>query len=183
MAAKPKRSPGSNRGRPAIDWETAFAFYASLPAERRSYRAVANEFAVSMRTVETHGRQGRWKQRLQRIDTQAAAAVDASLGQARAEQVSKLVRLVDASFIAYAEKLRAGDVRLTPADLERLHKLWRQLHEELQQPRLPEHEAVVEPVHSAEHTTAVVEALRDAGALEALGLRIVEGPDGDVRAA
>ena len=42
---------GSDLGRPAIDWEQAFAFYASLPAERRSYQAVADKFGVSVRTV------------------------------------------------------------------------------------------------------------------------------------
>jgi hypothetical protein len=182
MPAKPNRKPGSNRGRPAIDWEAAFAFYASLPAERRSYVAVANEFGVSARTVEAHGRRGSWKLRLRQIETEAAAVVNASLGQARAEQVSKLVRLVDATYIAYAEKLRAGDVRLTAADLERLHKLWSQLHEEIAQPSPPERATVVETVRSPEHTAAVIEALRDAGVLDALGLQLADD-SGSVPAA
>ena len=34
--ATPERKPGSDLGRPAIDWNSAFAFYASLPPDRRT---------------------------------------------------------------------------------------------------------------------------------------------------
>ena len=41
MAAE--RQPGSNRGRPALDWNQAFLYYAALPPEQRDYATVAAE--------------------------------------------------------------------------------------------------------------------------------------------
>ena len=55
---------GSDRGRPAIDWEQAFAFYASLPAKRRTYQAVADELQGECAHGPRHGREEGWKQRL-----------------------------------------------------------------------------------------------------------------------
>ncbi|HEV2590450.1 MAG TPA: hypothetical protein VGU02_01030, partial [Gaiellaceae bacterium] len=60
MAAE--RRPGSNSGRATIDWQQAFLFYVSLPPEQRDYQTVADEFGVSRRTVERHGRTDRWQQ-------------------------------------------------------------------------------------------------------------------------
>ena len=53
MAAN--RKPGSNRGRAAVDWQRAFQFYAAVPPAERDYRRVAEEYRVSVRTVERHG--------------------------------------------------------------------------------------------------------------------------------
>jgi hypothetical protein len=169
--ADPTRRPGSDRGQPAIDWERAFVFWAGLPPEGRSYQAVADEFRVSRRTVERHGREGGWKRRLAEISAQAVAETNSSLGHARAEQVGKLRKLIDATLLSYAEKLRRGDMRMSPADLDRLHKLWQQLTDELP----PPHESTPREEERstgrpAEHIAKVIEALRDSGALEALGL-------------
>ena len=172
---------GSDLGRPAIDWEQAFTFYASLPAERRSYQAVADQFGVSVRTVEKHGRQDKWKQRLRGINAQVAAETNNSLSQSRAEQIGKLVKLIDATLIAYADKLRRGDLRMSPSDLDRLHKLWQQLTDELAQPADPMPGTVSDapPARSPEHTAEVIAALRVSGALEVLGLRAIDAPDGE----
>jgi hypothetical protein len=166
-----ERQPGSDRGRAVIDWEEAFAFYVGLPAQRRTYAAVAVEFEVSVRTVERHGQTGRWAERLRDIDAVAARETDARLGQERAEQVEKLRKLIDATFIAYADNLRRGTVRTGPGDLDRLYKLWRQLDQELEHPPPPPEHAAA-PARSAEHSAAVLAALQEAGALEALGLRL-----------
>jgi hypothetical protein len=126
--AAAKRKPGSDLGRPALDWEQAFAFYASLSPERRSYRAVAAEFGVSRRTVETHGRRDRWRERVARIEAEAALEAAKRLGRARADQLADVQKLIEASFITYAQQLRSGEVRLTASDLPRLvkllHELW-----------------------------------------------------------
>ena len=165
-----ERRPGSDRGRPVIDWEEAFVFYASLLPERRGYRAVAEEFGVSVRTVEKHGRLGGWKERMRLIAEHAAAETNTSLGRARAEQIEKMVKLIEASLIGYAEKLRRGEVRMAPADLDRLHRLWQQLFDELGEP-MGRAEPVAPPLErTPEHAAAVAEALRESGALEALGL-------------
>src|ERR671938_98760 len=94
MASRAGRHPGSDRGRPAVDWEQAFAHYAALPPELRSYEAVAREFAVSVRTVEKHGRLGRWRERVRAIEAQATAELDAQLGQARAKQLADVEKLI-----------------------------------------------------------------------------------------
>ena len=173
--ASPGRKPGSDLGRPLIDWEQAFAFFASLPPERRSYAAVAAEFGVSVRTVERHGRSEQWQQRLRLINAQAAAETNSMLGRARAEQIGKLVKLIDASLVAYAERLRRGDVRIGPADLDRLYKLWQQLQHELARPPEPQpDQQPLSPARSPEHTAAVIEALRETGTLSALGLHAVD---------
>jgi hypothetical protein len=160
----------SRRGQAAIDWQAAFAFYASLPASERCYAAVADEFGVSARTVESHGRGERWQARLREIETAAASDADLELVHARADELRKIARLIEASFIEYANKLRAGEVRMTPADLERLHRLQQQLTDELATPRPAPGDEPEQPGRTPEHTAAVIDALAEAGALEALGL-------------
>jgi len=111
------RKPGSDRGRATIDWSAAYAFYASLAPESRSYAAVAAEFGVSQRTVEAHGRRERWRQRVRAIETEASREVDQRLGRARAEQLADFRRLIEASCVAYARQLASGQVRITASDL------------------------------------------------------------------
>ena len=55
-----------------MDWGEAFVDYASLPDGRRTYRAVAERFGVSVRTVERHGHEGRWRERVQQHKRDAA---------------------------------------------------------------------------------------------------------------
>jgi hypothetical protein len=180
VASSAERKPGSDLGRPTIDWEQAFIYYASLPAGGRRYQAIADKYGISVRTVEKHGRNEQWKQRLQAINAQAAAETNNALGQARAAHLVDLAKLIEASLIGYAEKLRRGDVRMGPADLDRLHKLWQQLSDELSQPSKP---ASTDPAPAAtrppEHTAAVIEALLETGTLAALGLQAADSEDND----
>jgi hypothetical protein len=124
------RKPGSNYGRPLIDWEVAFRYFASLPAESRSYRAVAAEFDVSPRTVETHARSGGWRDRVAAIETDAARQADQQLGRARADMLADYHRLIEASCVAYARQLASGEVRVTASDLVGLIKVSLQLYGE-----------------------------------------------------
>src|SRR4051812_39222517 len=107
-----ERKPGSNLGRPAIDWQQAFHHYACLPPDRRSYAAVAARFEVSVRTVERHGLRECWKQRAYQIDAEAAAAAAAKLTVDRTRKLVDLEKLIDASEVLYAQNLRSGDVRI-----------------------------------------------------------------------
>lgn len=125
MAAE--RNPGSDRGRPVIDWEQAFVYYASLPDPDRSYHAVAQQFDVSVRTVEGHGRREHWKQRLTDVQAKAAESADIQLAQERARKIAELEMLIDASMTTFAHQLRAGTVKVVPADLVRLFKLREEL--------------------------------------------------------
>jgi hypothetical protein len=177
--ASDRRPPGSDSGRPACDWEQAFVYWAALPAERRSYAAVAAEFGVSSRTVERHGRLERWQQRLREINTQAAAETDARLGKEKAEQIGRLRKLIEATMVSYAEKLRRGDVRISPSDLDRLHKLWRQLDGELTHTDATPRSEAAAPARPVEHAAAVVQALAESGALTRLGLQIIPPHEDD----
>jgi hypothetical protein len=160
-----------NRGaRAAIDWEAAFAYYAALPPSARSYAAVAAEFGVSVRTVETHGRTEQWKTRLRAIKEETRARTAETLIDARVEQVEKLRLLIDASLVSFADGLRNG-MRMTPADLERFNRLSLALIEEATTAQLiARDEDEAPPERTMEHANAVLDALAEVGALEALGL-------------
>jgi hypothetical protein len=161
MAAE--RRPGSNSGRARIDWGAAFLHYAALAPERRDYATVAAEFGVSARTVERHGREERWRERARELDREAAAGAAARLVEKRAETSGDFVRLIEATLIGYAQDLRAGKVRLSAADLPRMHKLLRELWEpvEHQLPAQPSPPLEERP-DSLEHKQAVLRALQEA---------------------
>jgi hypothetical protein len=128
--AEAPRTPGSERGRAAIDWEAAFGFYASLPAESRVYAAVASRFGVSQRTVETQGRRNRWRERVREIEAAAARQADEQLGRARADQLADFHRLIEATCVSYARQLASGQVRVRASDIAALIKVSLLLHGE-----------------------------------------------------
>jgi len=163
-----ERRPGSDRGRPALDWSEAFLFYAGLPAIERSYGAVADEFGVSLRTVERHGRDERWRERALEIDRQATATAAARLADQRAATLADLEKLVGASFVGYAQMLREGKIRLGAADLPRLHKLLRELwaEPELRSPEPNPPPPPAEGLDPVEHKLQVLRGLHAAGVFQ-----------------
>ena len=174
--ARAERRPASDLGRPVLDWEQAFAYYAALPPESRSYLAVAAEFGVSVRTVEKHGRNDSWRERVRAIEAQAAAELDERLGHARAEQMAEIDKLMHASFLTYDQQLRSGQVRISAADFARLVKLMLQLHGEPGERIELTIEAAAPPQPSSAHMLGVVRALRESGALEALEAEALTTP-------
>jgi hypothetical protein len=166
MAAE--RKPGSDRGRPALDWNQAFLYYAGLPPEQRDYAAVAAQFGVSPRTVERHGRSERWRERARELDREASRTAAARLVEERAATLTDFERLVEASLLGYAQKLREGTLRLSAADLPRLHKLLRELWQEppLEPPEPSAADPGGEQPASLEHKLQVLQALQEAGLLE-----------------
>jgi hypothetical protein len=168
MAAE--RNSGSDRGRPVIDWAAASAYYAGLPGDRRSYQAVADEFGVSVRTVERHGRNDGWKQRARELDRQAAERVGEQIRDKRVEELLDTLKLIEASVVTFATQLRNGTVKVTPADLARLHKLRTEIWEltDVQQDEHEEPPARLEPTDQTERKRQVLRALDDAGVLQRL---------------
>lgn len=168
------RQPGSDLGRLIVDWEAAFAHYAALQPEARSYKAIAAEFGVSVRTVERRGRLGHWRERVRGIEAQAAAEADRRRGQTRAEQLADVEKLIQASFVQYAQQLRSGDVRISATDVGRLFNLLQQLWGEPDPPSEASlsvergSEGPASKTRSVEHKLQVVQALHDSGALTAL---------------
>jgi hypothetical protein len=108
--------------RPPADRERAFQYWASLPVDGRSYAAVAREFGISPRTVERYARDGSWRERLRRIDAEAALRADQELGRKRAQQLADFQQLIEASCVAYARQLASGDVRITASEFVGLIK-------------------------------------------------------------
>jgi flavin-binding protein dodecin len=177
-----KQAQENTRGRgarAAIDWEAAFAYYVSLSAGERSYAAVAAEFGVSVRTVETHGRKEKWKERLLAISEEARARTADSLVEARVAEVEEMRRLINASLVGYEEALRNG-MKMSPVDLERLNRLSLALNEEAISPQpLGRDEAGERPERTPEHVREVIEALAEAGVLETIGLTRLQPPGED----
>jgi hypothetical protein len=174
-AAGERRSEGSNLGKPMIDWGRAFEFYVALSDERRSYQAVADEFGVSVRTVESHGGREGWGERLRAIKQKVAQDAVVLLEQTHVKRLTAWLRTTEATIGAFADQLIRGEVRLTPADLERMFRVYRQLGEELQLAAVGSAGAgtTTGPDRSPEHVAAVISALTETGAIEALGLRPV----------
>jgi hypothetical protein len=169
------REPGSDLGRAAIDWDAAFAFYAGLPPVERSYRAVATHFGVSTRTVETHGRRDRWRERSRRIDREARVVAERRIGKTRAEQIANVLELIGASLNGYREQLQDGEVPFRPADLPRLVKLLNDLSiEETGPAEAPTTAGPAESLPSVEHMAGVIAALH-----EAIGEPLQGGADHD----
>lgn len=175
---KQARTPGRG-ARAAIDWEAAFAYYVRLSVEDRSYAAVAAEFGVSVPTVETHGREEKWKERLLAISKEARVRNADSLVEARVAEVKQLRRLINASLVRFEELLGNG-MRMSAADLERLNRLSLALSEEAIGPQpLGNDDEGERPERTPEHVLAVIDALAEAGVLEAIGLTRLQPPDED----
>ena len=174
------RPPGSDLGKAAINWTSAFTFYASFPPEQRSYERVAVEYGVSLRTVETHGRREQWRERARQIDREACAEAELRIGRARADQLVDIQRMVEASLVAYAEQLRNGTVRLTPADLPRLVKLLDDLWSEPAPVNTTDGVPMQTPpaTPSLEHMAGVIAALQETNLFAAADDR---GDHGDLR--
>jgi len=161
-----KRKPGSESGKPAIDWGQAFLYYAGLSPQQRSYQAVADNFNVSVRTVERHGRNEQWKQQANDLDQAAIDAYAERVRDIRVEKLADVERLIDATHVSYANQLREGKVPVRPADLPRLHalrtELWNESddHNDSTQTRPP-----ADPFDPSERKLHVLQALHESGAL------------------
>ena len=119
-------------GRPAMDREEGFVYFASLPDGRRTYRAVAERFGVSVRTVERHGREGGWRERVQRHKRDAARTVDEELTGKQVDALFAYMRLIEKTTDRYDEHLDADKVKLTPSDLGRMISYHQQVGDRLE---------------------------------------------------
>jgi hypothetical protein len=159
-----ERRAGSDLGRATIDWDAAFVAYAALPPEQRSYRTIAEAYGISPRTVETHGRRDRWRERARELDQQAVRKAERAVARTRSDQITDVLKLIEASLVAYAQQLRQGEVRIVPADLPRLVRLLNELaaEPELEPDQPTVRERVVPPTSaSLEHLTEVLAALQE----------------------
>jgi hypothetical protein len=169
MAAE--RRPGSDQGRAAIDWQEAFLFYAALPAELRDYRTVADKFGVSRRTVERHGRQDRWKLQARELDRDSVRLAAERLREERADKLVDTEKLIEATYVSYANQLVAGAVRITPHHVAKLFELREQIWDLRDTETANQVEQVSQPadlIDPTERKLQVLRALEDAGVLHRL---------------
>jgi hypothetical protein len=161
---------GKNLGRAKIDWEQAFLYYASLPPDQRDYLTVAMKFEVSVRTVEGRGRGADWVRRARQIDQDATKRAATQLASERAEKLVETEKLVDATYVSYANQLVAGQVKITPTHLVRMFELrervWESQDSEFSEPIAASRDP--DPVDPLERKREVLRALHDAGVLQRL---------------
>ena len=103
--------------------EEAFAFYASLPTDQRTYAAVAEKFGVSLPTLKRWGSQGQWRQRLGQREIELARKVADRTELGEVDARTRHAKLVDLGLIKLANAIAKGDVRGSFGDLDRLVRL------------------------------------------------------------
>lgn len=128
---------------------------------------MADAYQVSVRTVERHARTDAWRQKAREFDGSAIARAREQLCDERAEALVDTERLIGASFVTYASQLQHGEVKVTPADVARLHKLRNEIwaerddHTDIKFGDEPQ----TDPIDPTERKLQVVRALDDAGVL------------------
>jgi hypothetical protein len=165
-----------------VDWHQAFLYFASLPTGVRTYQAVADQYGVSVRTVERHGRNDDWHRQARQLDREAAQVAAERLRDKRADDLVDTEKLIDGSYVRYANQLVAGDVRVTPGDIVKLHGLRQQIWEMKETElagRFDPEPAQVEPADPTQHKLEVLRALDDAGVLHQLLHPDRDGHDDD----
>jgi hypothetical protein len=86
---------------------------------------------VSVRTVERHGREEGWRERVQRHKRDAARTVDEELTAKQVDGLFAYLRLIEKTTDRYDEHLEADRVKLSPSDLGRLISYHQQVGDRL----------------------------------------------------
>jgi hypothetical protein len=106
-----------------VNWDAAFAYYASLPPERRSRSRVASRFQVSPQRVSTVAVQRDWDARVAVIDRRARQRAETTIVRERSTEIAKTVEIVSLAEDELLKRLRAGQAEVRLADLPALVKL------------------------------------------------------------
>ncbi len=114
MSKKPPENPRA---------EEAFAVYASLPPDERSYASVAQQLGVSMPTVKRWGAEGRWRERLAEREAEVARRVADRTTAGEVDARSRQAKLVELGLIKLANAIAQGEIKGTFGDLDRLVRL------------------------------------------------------------
>lgn len=86
--------------------DEAFEYYVSL-GEKRSYRAVAEQFDVRKRTVTARAVRDRWQERLKQVQARAREKVEERLADSIAEMNERHLRVLQAILGRGLEALQA----------------------------------------------------------------------------
>jgi hypothetical protein len=100
----------------------AFELYASL-GERRTYRRVASQLAVSERTVRHWAKQEKWRQRLEEREDQAARQLSDRSIQSTFNERDRDLKIVRMAKMKLTRDIAEGKVKGKLPDLEMLIRL------------------------------------------------------------
>lgn len=100
----------------------AFEVYNSL-GPNRTYRQVAEQIGVSLRTIKNWARAFSWRTRVAERDSEVARRLaDQSLDQS-VEETERHLKIVNAALIRWVRDLADGKIRMQSGDLDRLIRL------------------------------------------------------------
>ena len=114
---------------PRIEKEShkrAFEFYYSLGL-KRTYKAVAAEFGVSVSTIKNWSRWFRWQDRLSEREAEIIRRMADKTLQKGVEQNERDLKIVQAAIVQVAKKIAGGQIKTQLRDLEWLIPLERSL--------------------------------------------------------
>lgn len=100
--------PKHNGTRPRINWTAARAYFAALPEEKRTFKAVADRFRVSDVRVSQVAKRDRWLEEAQRMDERTHRLAMTQIVRNRADRLARTLELYD----------RAADLTLTMLPLK-----------------------------------------------------------------
>jgi hypothetical protein len=104
----------------AIDWDRAFAFFASLEPTERSFQRVADEFPVSYTSVKKHAKAERWIERAEALDKRAAEQANRQIVKARSERIADVIEIAVEARRVYLEQLKGGEHEVKGSDVAAL---------------------------------------------------------------
>ena len=107
----------------AVRRERAFAVYASLPPNERSYAAVARKLGVSVPTVKRWGSDGGWRERLAEREAEVARKVANRAAAGQVDARTRQAKLVELGLIKLANAIAQGEIKGSFGDLDRLVRL------------------------------------------------------------
>lgn len=107
--------------RPRIDWDAAFAYFASDPTI--SFGKVGKQFGVSDVAVGKHAKRDNWNQRRAELLEQAANSALQRARRTREQRITKVLGLVDSAIDGFDTQLDAKIAEAKLSDLPALVKL------------------------------------------------------------
>jgi hypothetical protein len=110
-------------GRPSRDWDAVFYAFAALPVNERSLVTLAKQLGVSLNTVKRKATRHRWSHRLRAIDERARQEREKRAIRKLNDRLEDNIRLVEATRLRFAERLRDPAYQPTAHEVVAMAKL------------------------------------------------------------
>jgi len=103
--------------------EEAFAYFASLRAEERSYATVAERFGVNLTTVKRWGTKSKWRERVAKREVVVARRAADRIEEKEVAGRTRQLKVLEVALVKLVNAIAEGTVRGSYGDLERLLRL------------------------------------------------------------